>query len=462
MARSVIAAAPQAAEGYHLLAIVESRQGADAGAEANFQKALQLRPGYLEAQRNFAIHLARTGRHERAITEFRRLLKASPDSVDTARSLGRLYFLTGKYQEAVPLLEQTGTAEASAMLGVALLRLGDLPRARSVLDAVPLEDYGPELISEIWRGRGVLRIEDGKMEDALYAFRTAVAADPRNIDASLGLAQTYFRTGRYDQCLQALTAVPQTDWDERFLNMQGSAYAKSGKLDPAVASFRKAIRRNPMLEEAHYNLGLALLKSGASARGIEVLRNASASFPKSRTIFTTLGIAYQLSGALVEAHAAFRRVIQLDLTHADGHVLLGSAFMESGDHEKAREHFLGAARLDGGSARTQYLLGIVNAYLGRPDEARTGLSRVIELDSKFCFAYYQLAKLELDGGKLELARNLSGQAAACDANFAQPHFQMSQILARLGDQQGSQSEMRRFEEIKAGTPERKYQVFVLP
>lgn len=462
LAQRVTTAAPNAAEGFHLLAIVYSRQGDGAGAEVNFQWALRLRPSYLEARRNLALHLARSGQHTRAIAEFRKLLIESPDSGDAVSFLGRLYFLTRNYTQAVRFLERTHTAEASAMLGVAFFRLGDLARARKTLYALPQEDYEPELASEVWRSRGILSLEEGKMEEAIHAFRAAIAADPANLDASLGLAQAFFKTGRYDQCLEALTAVTTADWDERFLNLQGSAYAKSGKLKLAAAAFRKAIQRNPKLEEAHYNLGLALLKSGANASGIQTLRAASLKFPKSRGVLTTLGIAYQLAGSLVEAQSTFLHVIQLDPRQADGYVLLGSAFMESGDHQKARDHFLQAAKLEPTSARTQYLLGIVNTYLLKSAEARANLSRAVELDKKFCFAYYQLAKIELDNGELEPARNLSGQAAVCDADFAQPHFQMSQILARLGDREGSQAEMRRFEEIKAGKPERKYQVFVLP
>ena len=462
LAESVTTAAPRLAEGFNLLAIVQSRQGDNDGAELNFQRALRIRPGYLEARRNLALHFARIGQHTRAITEFQKLLSASPDAGDAVRSLGRLYFLSGNYRDAVTFLERTQTVEASAMLGVACLRLGDLARARKVIEALPEDDYGPELASEVWWSRGVLSIKEGKMEDALGAFHAAVAADPANLDASLGLAQTHFKLARYPECLEALAAVPASDWDERFLNLQGSAYTKIGKLDLAAASFRRAIQRNPKLEEAHYNLGLVLLKSGASAHGIQALRSASLRFPKSSDVLTTLGIAYQLAGSLVEAQSTFLRVIQLGPRRGDGYVLLGSSFMESGNHQKAREHFLHAAELEATSARTHYLLGIVHAYLQKPEQARASLRRAVELDEKFCFAYYQLAKVEQDDENLELARNLSSQAAACDAEFAQPHFQMSQILARLGDRVGSQEELRRFEEIKAGAPERKYQVFALP
>ncbi len=460
--KSMLAAVPNLPEALNLQGVIYSRQGNATGAEDSFRRALRVQPGYLEARRNVALLLAKNGQHDRAIVEFQRLLAASPDAAEAVQALSRLYFVTGNYSKAIEFLARMRTPESSAMLGVSYFHLGELGKAKTALESAPDEGYPPELAVEVGHTRGVIFLQEGHTEQALQAFGRALDADPSNTEALLGLGQAYFRNGQYDLSMHALERIPEASRDERFFNLQGSALAKNSRLDLAEQSLRRAIQRNPGFEEAHYNLGLVLLKRGSSNEGIAVLQRALARFPRSRNLVATLGIAYQIKGALVAARSTFERLIRLDPARADGYIYLGSAWMEAGDHRKALAQFRLAEERDATSPRTHYLLGLVNTYLLHPDEARTHLRKAAELDGKFCFAYYQLAKLELDAGNLDTAKDFSGRAAACDVNFAEPHFQMSQILARLGDGAGSREELRRFEQLRSMSPDRKYQVFALP
>jgi tetratricopeptide (TPR) repeat protein len=93
-----------------------------AGAEAEFKKALDIRPDFYEAYNNMGMALSDQGRREEAVAAFRKAIELSPDSPEAYNNLGCLFKVKKDYQQAVELFNQALAKQADYSL--AYLNLG--------------------------------------------------------------------------------------------------------------------------------------------------------------------------------------------------------------------------------------------------------------------------------------------------------------------------------------------------
>ncbi len=120
---------------YNLGAMLQER-GDVQGAEAQFQAALQLRPGDAVVNNALGAALLASGQVEEAATYLTASLKARPDYFDAHYNLGNAMASQGnfsgaaqQFQDAVRLNPQDANAEAN--LGSALAQMGDLAEAKT-------------------------------------------------------------------------------------------------------------------------------------------------------------------------------------------------------------------------------------------------------------------------------------------------------------------------------------------
>ena len=143
-------------EAFHLSGIIASRQSRLDDAIADFERALILRPGWVEAMTNLGGTLIEAGDPARALPLLRDALAKSPDHVPAARNLGLA-------------LEATGAGDAAAELFAALAGSGDIEGLLAL---------------------GQLEMRRGRMQEANAAFTQAVARAPDSVRAHYALAET--------------------------------------------------------------------------------------------------------------------------------------------------------------------------------------------------------------------------------------------------------------------------------
>jgi len=153
------------------------------------------------------------------------------------------------------------------------------------------EDRGKT--AEYWISSGNTLSRSGKYEEALEAYKKAVATDPAQAAALNGLGVVLTKLKRYGEaieaCKRALEIEPDSAWV--YSNI-GLAYLESGIEKEAVNAFTKAIRIMPDLDAAHFNLGLAYRRLGRYKEAAEAFRNAVRINPGSAEAHFELGIMY--------------------------------------------------------------------------------------------------------------------------------------------------------------------------
>ncbi len=107
-----------------------------------------------------------------------------------------------------------------------LILLGSVVAQAASNDAIKRNNFGTELAKQ------------GRLDEAITEFRTALQADPRYAMAQLNLAYAYDRAKRVDE---------------------------------AIAAYRKAIDLDPKVAAAYNNLGVLYTNKGDSDQAIQIL-----------------------------------------------------------------------------------------------------------------------------------------------------------------------------------------------
>jgi len=215
---------------------------------------------------------AQAARRDGALDETPQILDAAlranavPEAVAFERELLRLQ--SGQTDDAERFLEVCTahpTAEQSPLILEALI-VGSLKRLDLVLAKRCLDlwqktrDNQPDRIQGwIWRGEVALR--QGDRDTAEREYRQAVAADPRNEQARLRLAELLSRFAPRE-ALDQLDALPQQRWDDRDVRFQRArSYRALGEYETADELLTKIIAESPddygaILERGHLAMEL--------------------------------------------------------------------------------------------------------------------------------------------------------------------------------------------------------------
>jgi Flp pilus assembly protein TadD len=116
------------------------------------------------------------------------------------------------------------------------------------------------------------------------AFKKALELDASSADAYDGLAVVYNAQGRMDQAAEAAAKALELQRAAGGGNATsafnaGAILVNSGKFAEAQVQFQRAIRLDPSMAEAHYQLGIAFVSSGNAAEAIKSLEQYLALAP---------------------------------------------------------------------------------------------------------------------------------------------------------------------------------------
>ena len=151
-------------------------------------------------------------------------------------------------------------------------------------------------------------------EQAMVHFRRALAIDPQNGLAHLGIAGYEQQMHRWPEAIadykQGISEVSEVDALARAYNNLGYVYLYSGDQPHARDSFQRAVDLSPELERSWQGLGAAAQNSGDLASAIQFYNRANEVRPSSLG-YVLLARALDRSGRAQEAEAALHTARRL-------------------------------------------------------------------------------------------------------------------------------------------------------
>ncbi len=201
---------PASAEARCSLGQALSRAGRVQDAIFHLERCIQLDPAHAAAHHHLGIAFDRVGDRTDAIIAFERALALDPKRADAAAHLGAVFNRRGETARARAAFERALAIEPShvaARSGQALTEAieGNLDAAREALEAMRKEN--PDTAA-YWRTLGRILSWSGDLGAALAAYRRALALDPDDSDARIGVATSLLALGNYADGFRAYEERP--------------------------------------------------------------------------------------------------------------------------------------------------------------------------------------------------------------------------------------------------------------
>jgi cellulose synthase operon protein C len=299
------------------------RSGDYATALALLTRQAQADPHAASTHRTLARTLAEVGRYADAEEAIKAFQAANPRSAALQRTLGEVLVTRGRTAEAETAFQKAIDGAApdalSAETDLAVLRLGRGEReaARAGFRRlVTAYNRGPGLSSEQLTAVAIacrhLGDDEPQMfKDALKAFDEAIAADPDDVDARVGLVELFLdKYNRTDAAATAKEALQRRPGHPRVLLATARVLDVDG--EPGVLeTIQKSLKVNPSLAEARVFLAEVFLDQedyASAAREAErVLAENAASVPA----WSVLAAARSLQRDSARFEEARRRALTL-------------------------------------------------------------------------------------------------------------------------------------------------------
>ena len=333
----------------------------------------------------------RKGQPDLAIREYEAILKLDPNNVDARGNLGVLLYFSGDYAHAAPHLRATLTvqptlAKIQALLGMCEKRTGDTARAEADLKAsLPglqeekLKVQAAMELIELYYGTGDLE----KAAVVLGVLRQLRPTDPEILYTAYRIYSTLADETTLSMAISAPGSAPMHQ-------LQAHELARQGNTEGAIAHYREALKIDPRLPGAHFELGEMLIVAGDSDGAQKEYQAALAANPYDEKSECRLGEFAFRSADLKAASEHFSQALQLQPEDIDAAVGLAKVLIAKDQPDKAQPLLERAAKAEPFDAPIHYHLAMVYRGLGRTADSRRELAefqRLKEMKEKLKQTY---------------------------------------------------------------------------
>jgi tetratricopeptide (TPR) repeat protein len=338
---------------HYLLALACEASGDAAGAEEALEQSLRKTPVYIPAQLRLAELHYKTGRAARAIERYRAVLEFETDQPEALLAIAREALRRGDHANALASLEQLGRSHPE--YGSALS-----------LHAQLLDRLGRKDEAESLRRRGRVR-KDPSMHDPHVEEMMRACVDVARLSIRF---EDSLNAGRLDEALANLDrieSIAPDDWLPH--RMRGFAFAHSGRLEDAVAAYRRAIELGGDPTATYPGWVAALTKLGRSEGAERAAREGLSKAPRHGPLLVMLAELRLKGGDTTEAEALLKQALAADDRDLAALRALARLTWDSGRAAEALTHAKRLVQLDPLDVGARVLLAQHELGASRPGNA---------------------------------------------------------------------------------------------
>lgn len=329
------------------------RAGDFDGAIREYRAALALDPSNFEARSNLGVALARIGRYQEAIDAYRQALQnAAPAAESHLRmNLALAYYKSGQIAEAIRGFEDIRKQlpqdlQVTLLSADCYLRLGDLKRVIDLLSPLAPAHPGDRAIVYML---GMALIRSGDLEKG-QALVDGMLRDGDSAEAHFLLGSVVFMAKDYPSAVKEFATAMTLNPDLPSLySYYGQALLFTGDPDGAADAFRKQLASDPNDYDSNLQFAEILFQRRQYTQARPLFERALRVRPGSAE--AAYGLAeLDLAGQRpADARQRLEEIVARWPGYADAHRALATAAERLGrKQEAARERAL-AAKLEGAS-----------------------------------------------------------------------------------------------------------------
>ncbi|HEY0049903.1 MAG TPA: tetratricopeptide repeat protein [Pyrinomonadaceae bacterium] len=257
-----------------------------------------------------------------------------------------------------------------------------------------------EKASTALTGAAEVYLERNQIDSAIDYFRQALALNPKNENARLGLSEAL--TAKGDETSAKVNpqaslvfyeeAVKLNDKNAAAFASLGEIYDDSNQNEKAIANYEKALQLSPELSELHAPLGILYLQKGEVALAENYLSKATAvngaNDPETQYF---KGLLYYKQNKNTEALAAFSGAIKAKPDYAEAYYYQGETYDRLDKDKEAINAYKEAVRINPKFTEAWFDLGVAYYNRNRYEDAITAYKETLKLKNDNGEAHLNLA-----------------------------------------------------------------------
>lgn len=310
--KAVVEADDRFAEAWFNLGYIYEQQGRLDDARNAYRTALAKKPTLKQAAENMAVMLQNEGKNGEAVAIYQDILQKYPDDGSARARMAALYRETGDYERALrfareALMREPQNLTAYKVLMRTYLDRNNLNMARLVaLRAKKIDEHDPELTYTI----GLILLKEGDEQGAIAQFKEALKQRDDYLVARLRIAEIAVKHRDWVSAEEQYRKIAQYDGGNARVHLNlGVAHKGLGKFDQAMAEYEQAMKADPSLAEAYFNMGVLFHRhKDAPDKALEYYKRfltaSRDNVPASHPVFDGIRECEQLLRAIAEAKAA--------------------------------------------------------------------------------------------------------------------------------------------------------------
>jgi tetratricopeptide (TPR) repeat protein len=272
--------------------------------------------------------------------------------------------------------------------------------------------------------------QQGRLAEAIVAYRQFLTIEPRNGDALQLLGIALARIGNTGEAVEALTAAATLQPGNPFLQANlANALNEAGRPSEALACYGRAVVLKPDFAVAHRGRGMTLLRLGQLDAAVQALGNAIRLQPDNAAYENDLGVALERLDRKADALTHFERAVQLNPGNVEAHHNRALVEAALGRHAQALISLDRALALQPQRAAIHANRGHVLADLDRADEAIASYNKALALQPRDAMTLRRRGQLLLTQQRISEAIADFQASAALAPQDIDTHFLQGVALA---------------------------------
>ncbi|RQS02533.1 tetratricopeptide repeat protein [Burkholderia sp. Bp9002] len=270
----------------------------------------------------------------------------------------------------------------------------------------------------------------GRLADARVLYEAIRRSEPDQPDATHFLGLLACQLGQFPAGIALMERSIALRAEPVYLNNLGNMLRAHGRLDDAIAAYRRAVALKPDYADAHSNLGNALCEAGDPHAAMLSCAQALELRPDYAQAYNNLGNALRDKHELDAAARAYDKAIALAPAYADAHYNRGNVCRAQGRLDDAVRCYRRAVELQPDLYLAHHGLGRLLLERDELEPAIESLTRASQGGS--AEALLGLAAAFERAGDLERAVESLRRAIAVAPDRAELHHHLAQVLVRQG------------------------------
>jgi len=231
------------------------------------------------------------------------------------------------------------------------------------------------------RSKGQAALHQGRIDDAIQAFKTDAKANPGNADSLRLLARAYQRKGNFAKAIAALKKVVKANpTDATGWKTLGQMQFALGHYKHAQISYANAQSVGDLSAQTAAQLAKSQLNLKQASAALKTVGQALDHYPQNSQLHLTKGLILRVLHKPDEAVVAFRYAARLNTKSAEAPLEAASTYEQMGFPKRAVKYYQEAIKRQPDHPKSSVSLGRMLIQAGKVQEAIPILVKAARLD----------------------------------------------------------------------------------